>query len=268
MTHKETNMHLPLITRIDLRVRDRARMVDFYRSILGLEIVYEDQGEMLLSSATDEAQVRLVEEPDAAIRRPHTTGLYHVAFLFPTRRALAQKISMLIEMGWPLHGLVDHGVSEALYLSDPEGNGLEFAVDRPYSAWPLQGGKVAMYTESLSVERFLQEGMSETPHPPEAPPIIGHVHLSVADLAEAEAFFVGELGLKVTQNTYPGALFFAKGAYHHHFAANTWARAKMSPSELKQTGLIGCQLADYLSLYLDLQQGYAAVETSNEVQSV
>lgn len=268
MTRKETNMHLPLIRRIDLRVRDRVRMVDFYRSVLGLEIAYENQGETLLSSAADEAQVRLVEEPGAAIRRPHTTGLYHAAFLFPTRCALAQKVSLLIEMGWPLHGLVDHGVSEALYLNDPEGNGLEFAVDKPYSAWPLQGGKVAMYTESLPVERFLEEGMSETPHPPEVPPIIGHVHLSVANLVEAEAFFVGELGLTVTQSTYPGALFFAKGAYHHHFAANTWARAKMSPSKLKQTGLIGCQLVENLSLYLDPQQGYAAVETSNELQSV
>jgi len=268
MTREETNMHLPLIRRIDLRVRDRARMVDFYRCVLGLEIASEGRGETLLSSTTDEAQIRLVETSDAAIRRRHTTGLYHVAFLLPTRRALAQRISALIEMDWPLHGLVDHGASEALYLNDPEGNGLELAVDRRSSAWPFRDGKLAMFTESLSVDRFLQEGMSEAPPVLESPPIIGHVHLSVGDLADAEAFFVGELGLTVTQNTVPGALFFAKGEYHHHFAANTWARARMSPTGPKQTGLIGCKMAEDLSLYLDLQQGYAAVRTSHEIASV
>jgi len=239
----ETQFHQPLIRQIELRVRDLARMAGFYQEVLGLEPVREEGGQTLLESPVGQAQVLLVESPGARPRRPHTTGLYHAAFLFPSRRALAGRIAFLLEKRWPLHGLVDHGVSEALYLSDPEGNGLELTADKPYEEWPFRGEKLAMFTEPLSPERYVQEGLAG-PASGEGAPLIGHLHLSVGDLEKARSFFVEGLGLQITQDTYPGALFFAKGAYHHHFAANTWAGTGAPAPGPNTVGLISWELAD------------------------
>jgi catechol 2,3-dioxygenase len=244
MAQQNPQFHQPLIRQVELRVRDRDRMAGFYRQVLGFEEVRAEGRQTLLGSPAGQAQVLLVEAPGARLRRPHTTGLYHAAFLFPGRRALARRVGLLLERRWPLHGLVDHGVSEALYLSDPEGNGIELAVDKPYEKWPFRGGRLAMFTEPLSPECFAQEGLAQPADRAGEAPIIGHLHLSVGDLEEARAFFVKGLGLQVTQDTYPGALFFAKGAYHHHFAANTWAGAGAPPPAPDTAGLIGWEMAD------------------------
>jgi catechol 2,3-dioxygenase len=212
--------------------------------VLGWEEVQADKRGTLLGSSTGQAQLRLVEEPGALPRRPCTTGLYHAAFLFPNRRALAEKISLLIERRWPLHGLVDHGVSEALYLNDPEGNGVELTVDKPYAEWPFRASRLAMFSEPLSLECFVQEGLAQSAGATGTTPVIGHLHLSVGDLEKAETFLVEELGLKVTQDTFPGALFFAKGEYHHHFAANIWAGAGAPAPAPNATGLIGWEMMD------------------------
>jgi catechol 2,3-dioxygenase len=262
MAQQEVNFHLLLIKGVELRVRDRGRMAEFYRRMLGWEELRAEGRQLALGSEI--AQLRLAEEPGAVPRRPRTTGLYHAAFLFRSRRALAEKIALLVERRWPLHGLVDHGVSEALYLSDPEGNGVELTVDKPYAEWPVRGNRLAMYTQPLSLEHFVQEGLATNPAGAEAPPIIGHLHLSVGDLEQARGFFAGKLGLKVTQDTYPGALFFAKGAYHHHFAANTWAGAGAPAPLPNATGLIGWELADGSAQDMGFQrQASAAISSAS-----
>jgi catechol 2,3-dioxygenase len=146
-----------------------------------------------------------------------------VAFLFPDRAALGRIFARLIEEDVRL-GAADHGVSEALYLSDPEGNGLELYADRPHSEWPAAhtDGQVAMFTEALDAPSLLAAGQDGVGPRMPADARIGHIHLSVSSLDKADAFYESILGFAVRQRDYPGARFYGRNGYHHHLAANTW----------------------------------------------
>ena len=213
---------------VRLRVRDLDNALDFYQRVLGLRVIERD-GDVATLSASGEPPALLVLEgrPEAPPRPRRSTGLYHFAILLPHRRALAQALLRLARMRWPLQGASDHLVSEALYLADPEGNGIELYADRPRDAWPVRpDGEIAMATEPLDLDALLLEAArgsdddGATMHPGA---ILGHVHLNVSDLGAAESFYHGVLGFDVTTRSYPGALFLAAGGYHHHIGANTWA---------------------------------------------
>ena len=168
--------------------------------------------------------------------RPHPSiGLYHFAFLLPDRASLAAVIRRLLEARWPVDGASDHGVSEALYVRDPEGNGIELYRDRPRETWSIGPAGVEMMTAPLDVAGLLAE--AKEPGPLSAEARFGHIHLHVGDLAEGERFYAGVLGLDVTQRSYPGALFLSVGGYHHHVGLNTWAQGRRPPDGA--TGLIG-----------------------------
>jgi catechol 2,3-dioxygenase len=152
----------------------------------------------------------------------------------PDRASLAGAVRRLIEGRWPIDGASDHGVSEAFYLHDPEGNGIELYRDRPRETWPTEGGQVAMGTAPLDVDGLLAAAPAAAPVHPETR--LGHIHLHVADLGEGERFYADSLGLTVTQRTYAGALFLAAGGYHHHIGLNTWARGRTAPAGA--TGLV------------------------------
>lgn len=221
-----------------LQVSDLGRALAFYRDLLGFREI-EGEGSTVLLSATGSPPPRLVltERRGARPKPPRTTGLYHVAIRLPTRRDLARVFQRLLAHEWPFHGFSDHGVSEALYLPDPDGNGLEIYRDRPRAQWPWQAGRLAMVTKPLDVEGLLREA---TPEPWEGLPPgtdIGHIHLHVADLEEAETFYHGVLGLEVTQRDYPGARFFAAGGYHHHVGTNIWAGRGAPPPPPDAVGL-------------------------------
>ena len=142
----------------------------------------------------------------------------------PTRADLARTLRRVADSRWPLSGASDHLVSEALYLADPEGNGIELYRDRPRDEWPRSAGSIEMATLPLDLESLLGEPGGEradTRMP--AGTTLGHVHLQVADLGDAEAFWVDALGFDVTVRGYPGALFVSAGGYHHHVGLNTWA---------------------------------------------
>ncbi len=128
----------------------------------------------------------------------------------------------LAERAWPLQGLSDHGVSESLYLADPDANGLELYADRPAAVWPRREGRPAMFTARLNVEDLLATAPDRRAAALPPATRLGHVHLRVRDLAAAERFYTGELPLQVTSRDFPGARFFAAGDYHHHVGANTW----------------------------------------------
>jgi catechol 2,3-dioxygenase len=168
--------------------------------------------------------VELAGDPDAPPRPGGTTGLFHQAILYPTRRDLARALRRVIDSGWRLTGASDHLVSEALYLNDPEGNGIELYRDRPREEWTYAGGQLEMATLPLHLQDLMGEldgddaGSSGAP----AGTRIGHVHLNVADLAAAESFYADVLGFDVTVRGYPGALFVSAGGYHHHIGMNTW----------------------------------------------
>ncbi len=209
-------------------------MLAFYRDLLGL--THEaDPPYHRLTPEGGAFSLFLLHDPLAPLRPHPSVGLYHFALLLPHRKALAGVFRRLLEAGAHFEGAADHGVSEALYFRDPEGNGLELYRDRPEGEWPK--GPL-MFTAPLNLEKLLLEAPSSTPLPPETR--LGHLHLHVQDLEEAEAFFAGRLGMAVTLRTYPGALFFAWDGYHHHVGANTWAGGKRAPEGA--TGLVSYTL--------------------------
>ena len=219
---------LPAETRlgaIRLRAGDAGLLRDFYERVIGLRGLAAGNGVTALG-AGGLPLVELVSAPDAPARPPRTTGLFHLALLVPTRADLARALRRVFEKGWHLSGASDHLVSEALYLSDPEGNGIELYHDRPREEWPHQGDEVAMATLPLDLEGLLAEpgGDTDAAAMPEGT-VLGHVHLQVSDLDSAAAFWVDALGLDVTASLYPGALFVSAGGYHHHVGLNTWAGA-------------------------------------------
>jgi catechol 2,3-dioxygenase len=228
------------IGHVRLQVSDLDGSLGFYRDLLSFRQVSQD-GAMAVLSATGRApyHILLTERPGARRKPPRTTGLYHVAIRFPTRPALARAFQRLAAHRYPFQGTADHGVSEALYLADPDGNGLELYVDRPREDWLRGDGQIVMTTGPLDVEDLLAAaGGDPTPGSSVHPETdVGHVHLHVSDLAQAEAFYHGLLGLDVTQRGYPGALFLSAGGYHHHLGLNVWAGVGAPPPPPDAAGL-------------------------------
>jgi catechol 2,3-dioxygenase len=209
---------------VRLRVGDLDRERTFYERAIGLRTLGDADGATQLG-VDGTTVVELVSIPSASPRPPRSTGLFHLAILVPDRPALAQSLARLAGAGWPLTGASDHLVSEALYLNDPEGNGIEIYRDRPRSEWRYDGGSLQMSTLPLDLDGLLAELPGTESQEPgmSAGTRIGHVHLNVADLEEAESFYAGLLGFDVTVRGYPGALFLSTGGYHHHLGVNTWA---------------------------------------------
>jgi catechol 2,3-dioxygenase len=207
---------------IRLRAADAERLARFYEEAIGLEVV--EDGPITGLGVDGRALVELEPDRDAPPRPPHTTGLFHLALLVPTRADLARALRRVVAAGSRLTGASDHLVSEALYLRDPEGNGIELYRDRPRDDWPDAGGSLRMDTLPLDLGSLLSEE-DEAGDDADMPAgtTLGHVHLQVADLAAAERFWVDALGLDVAVRGYPGALFVSAGGYHHHVGLNTWA---------------------------------------------
>ena len=222
---------------VRLTVADLDRVRAFYRDAIGLAELGQDDGVIRLGT-DGTAIVELVGDPDAAPRPRGTSGLFHLAILVPSRADLARALQRVAEAGWRLSGASDHLVSEALYLSDPEGNGIELYRDRPREEWPVRDGVLQMDTLPLDLDGVLGELRREDAEAPmPAGTRIGHVHLNVGDLTAAEAFYSGALGFDVTVRGYPGALFVSAGGYHHHLGLNTWAGEGAPPPPEGSQGL-------------------------------
>jgi len=219
---------------LTLRMRDGPQALAFYRDLLGLDAETVDGGWIRLHPGGGAMSLDLLVEPAARPRPPRAIGLYHFALLLPDRAGLAAVLRRLLEARWPLDGASDHGVSEALYLQDPEGNGIELYCDRPRDRWARDRGGLVMVTEALDISDLLATTPAAGPlHPGTR---LGHMHLSVADLTAGEAFYAGGLGLNVIQRSYPGALFLAAGDYHHHLGLNIWGSRRPAPDGA--TGLV------------------------------
>ncbi|MDB6110984.1 MAG: Glyoxalase family protein [Pedosphaera sp.] len=230
------------ISQVHLRIADLERALGFYQELLGFRAIKKAAKHAVLG-ATEQGPglIVLTEDKHVCPRPSHATGLYHFAIRYPARSDLAQALVRLAKGDYPIQGASDHIVSEAIYLSDPDHNGVELYVDRPRSQWTWREGQIAMSTEALDLDDLLAtiEGQSETEGPPIATDI-GHVHLHVADLTKAERFYGEFLGLAVTQRSYPGALFLSAGGYHHHVAVNTWAGRTAPPPN--SVGLVSYRL--------------------------
>lgn len=208
---------------VSLTIRDVEQAVDFYARVLGLGVVERDAGTVAMGVG-DKALVELVAEPEAPRRPAGTTGLYHLAILVQDRRELGRSVRRLVAERWRLAGAADHLVSEAIYLSDPEGIGIEVYADRPREEWRYDGDEVRMATLPLDVRGLVEEVAERSGSGAglAADARIGHVHLNVADLDDSERFYGALLGLDVTARGYPGALFMAADGYHHHVGLNVW----------------------------------------------
>jgi len=204
------------IGRVALCVGDLDGVVDFYRSVVGLPVLDRSDGRAVLGA--QRPLLVLEGAPDAPARPREAAGLFHTAIRVPDREALADALARIDEQ-WRLTGASDHRVSEALYLEDPEGNGVEIYRDRPRSEWPTAEGRVQMATLPLDLDALRAESTGTAAVPPETD--VGHVHLEVTELSAARDFYVEALGLAVRQ-AYNGALFVAAGEYHHHVGLNVW----------------------------------------------
>ncbi len=231
---------------VHLRVADMDRAFGFYRDVLGLQPQPQasNADTVTLHGLDGRALLVLSAAPNARSRPPRSTGLYHFAILVPDRASLGATLRRLLDTRYPLQGASDHGVSEALYLADPDGNGIEIYRDRPRAEWPFEDGELSMVTESLDAEAVLAESGGEWEGLPRGTRM-GHIHLQVRDLAEAEDFYTRGLGLDLMQR-YPSAAaargrasaaFLSAGGYHHHVGVNTWASAGAASPPPDSVGL-------------------------------
>lgn len=224
---------------VRLLVADLPRMQAFYERALGLRLLAHEDDVLVLGTPGGAPLVELRERADATGRARGASGLFHLALLYPSSAELARALRRLAQAGAQLTGASDHLVSEALYLSDPEGNGIELYRDRPREEWAREpDGELKMATLPLDVQALLSAAPEDEVD--EAIPdgtCMGHVHLQVAELEAAEAFYAGVLGFDVMVRRYPGALFVAAGGYHHHLGLNTWASRGGPPNTPAARGL-------------------------------
>jgi len=239
------------IRSVTLAVSDLERSSAFYEQVLGLGLVSRDEEQALLGAdpAHPALMLRRLDDPQTAPAQ--STGLFHVAWLHPSRAGLAETIRRVVAGGRGFDGASDHGVSEALYMSDPDGLGIELYYDRPREMWERapDGHGVHMVTLPLDLEDLLAQSQS-APGPEIEPGTgIGHVHLKVSDVDAASAFYERQLGFE-EQARMPSAAFVSAGGYHHHIGLNSWQSRGGAPAGEDTPGLreIGFALTDRSAL--------------------
>jgi catechol 2,3-dioxygenase len=229
---------------VTLRARNMAALAAYYETSIGLQRVAETADRITLGSG-GVGYLHLLAAPDATPEPHGSAGLFHTAFLLPSRAELGVWFKAAHERDVQFDGASDHGVSDAFYLTDPEGNGIEVYSDRPPETWTRPAGgkphEVLMTTLPMDVTGVVAAGVKlpvRAAFPDAA--AIGHVHLKVGDIAAAEAFYGGVLGLDRTYGR-PGAAFLSAGGYHHHIATNTWSSAGAGPRLANSAGLAGVE---------------------------
>ena len=208
---------------VRLQVSDLAQSLAYYEQVIGLRAMAVGETSASLGAhGDDRVLLELHTRPGVGRARRGAFGLYHFAILVPDRAALGRFAAHLASVN-PRIGMADHFVSEALYLWDPDGLGIEVYRDRPRDEWRVENGELVMTTEDLDINDVVAAGGGEPWTGMPAGTTIGHVHLHVGDLAQADAFYHQALGFMPTVWSYPGALFLAAGGYHHHLGTNVWA---------------------------------------------
>ncbi|KRF62081.1 glyoxalase [Bacillus sp. Soil768D1] len=222
---------------VHIIIEDLSRSLKFYKEIIGFEVL-EQSADKAVLTADGKTPLLILEQPDGVTpKQLRTTGLYHFALLVPCRADLAKILLHLIQCRYPLQGASDHYVSEAIYLGDPDGNGIEIYCDRPEETWKWQNGQVEMGTEALDAEGLLAEN-DESPWtglPSET--VMGHIHLHVADIGATEEFYTKGLGFDIVVRYGGQALFVSTGNYHHHIGLNTWNGVGAPAPEATSVGL-------------------------------
>ena len=256
---------------VTLAVSDLDRSADFYERVLGLPLISRDQHGARLGPDAERPALVLSDIESPTPLPPSATGLYHVAWLHPNRAALADSVRRVAGASWPFEGASDHGVSEALYLCDPDGLGIELYADRPRERWERasDGHGVNMVTLPLDLEDLLAQSLSEPSAAVPADTNVGHVHLKVSDVPSATAFYRDALGLE-EQAQLPSAAFLAAGGYHHHVGLNSWQSrgAASAPDSAPGLRQIEFELGDAAALEaLERTLADAAAQTPLELDA-
>lgn len=224
---------------VHLVVSNIQHSLAFYEGALGLDVRRLGVSAVALGVQGAETLVHLTELPNAQMTPNNSTGLYHFALLVPQRKDLAWALTRLLAHGTEITGLSDHVVSEAIYVSDPDGNGIEICCDRPREQWCHENGQIHMATHPLVVDGLLseldREDAKETKWPLDTS--LGHVHLCVPDLYAAEEFYCNVLGFDLVLRHDAGAAFVSAGGYHHHIGLNTWRGTGAQPPPIGSVGL-------------------------------
>ncbi len=236
-------MKLPDNTKIQsasLRVKDLKRSLNFYSHLVGFKIISENETSAQLSATGNLPYIISMHEDKNAIHQPRgTTGLFHIAIRLPNRKELARIFLRLFDNKVKFRGFSDHLVSEAIYLEDPDENGVELYTDKPREEWQYDMGQVQMATLPLDLtvltneldDRDVWNGI----HPDTD---MGHIHLSVSNINKAQHVYSMILGMNISNSTYSGAMFFAAGGYHHHIGVNVWSSKNGYPAPENSAGLI------------------------------
>lgn len=219
---------------VALVVRDLDKVATFYQHVLGLEPLTSD-GEVRCLGAHGIPLLELRQDKAARVRDPREAGLFHTAFLLPSHQELANWLGHVARIRAPIQGASDHLVSEAIYLADPEGNGIEVYADTPRDTWQHSAAGIVMSTEHLDLNALLSDADADWRGMP-AGSVVGHVHLQVGAIPAAETFYTSALGMKI-KTRYPGGSFYASGDYHHHLATNIWNSRGARPLAGGETGL-------------------------------
>jgi len=248
------------LAEVVLNVKDLASQTAFHHQIIGLEILSQTETEAILGLGV-KALVHLIQAQESGEVREHY-GLYHLAILLPTRKALADVLKHLSDLRIPLVGGADHGYSEALYLEDLEGNGIELYRDKPLSSWDIrEDGRIIGVTEALAAQDIYELGERVYPFLLAEGTRMGHIHLSVKDSRASSQFYQKVLGLE-DKFSIPSASWIAAGKYHHHLAVNEWAGKGLAP---RKSGLPG--LSYYVLEVESKEELLAIVKQAQEVEA-
>jgi len=226
------------VNHVHLKVEDLSRSLEFYHNLMGFQILNRSGNKAVLA-ANGIIPLLTIEQPEGVIpKQAGTTGLYHYALLFPTRKDLGKLITLLLNEKYPLQGASYHGTHDALYLADPDGNGIEVAVDTDPSTWKDKRGQFDFSKNGpMDVESVIAAANGEKWNGIPEETIIGHIHLHVSDLEKTKEFYRDGLGFQVTID-FPEGVFFSTGGYHHHIGTNIWHGKNAPKPELNSVGML------------------------------
>lgn len=255
-SHDKGNTYVGEVT---LNVQDLNRVLDFYKDIIGFQVLKQTNRKVDLTADGKTVLLSLEQPEDIQPKQERTTGLYHFALLLPNRSELGKVIIHLAQNNVQL-GAGDHSVSEAIYLSDPEGNGIEIYSDRPEETWDWENDQVMMDTKQLDAEDLIKAANGQAWEGLPAETVMGHIHLHVSHLEETEKFYEEGLGFERVLQFGSQALFMSTGKYHHHIGLNTWAGAGISAPPENSPGL-----KQFVLEYPSQRERDAAIENLKKV---
>lgn len=224
------------VSHIALKVSDLEKSKRFYTEVLGLNIKEQTSNSVSFTTNGQDVLLTITQPKTINKKQEQRTGLYHFALLLPKRADLSQVVRHFIHLGVRFGG-GDHLVSEAIYLNDPDGNGIEIYVDREASVWQWSNGEVTMTTDPVDFDDLLKESIDPVWNGLPKETVMGHIHLQVNDLAKNKEFYVDGLGFDVVSRYGREALFLSDSNYHHHIALNTWSGTQIKHAEKTETGI-------------------------------